>query len=95
MTSAIATYTRPTPSDAPSVVSPPVEETQEELERRMREIMAQSKVVLFMKGEPSRPRCGFSSRAVALLERENVKFTHFDILSDEKVRQGKHSVHLR
>lgn len=64
------------------------EETQEELEARLRGIMNQSPVVLFMKGSPDSPRCGFSKKAVALLREQNVEFTHFDILEDETVRQG-------
>ena len=64
------------------------EETQGELEARMRGIMKQSPVVLFMKGEPDSPRCGFSRKAVNLLREQNVAFTHFDILGDETVRQG-------
>ncbi|KAG2101623.1 thioredoxin-like protein [Suillus discolor] len=68
--------------------SPPSSETEERLEARMRDIMHQSAVVLFMKGEPNAPRCGFSRSAVALLREKDVEFTHFDILSDENVRQG-------
>ncbi|KAG1868558.1 glutaredoxin [Suillus subluteus] len=69
--------------------APPLSsETEEQLEARMRNIMNQSAVVLFMKGEPDTPRCGFSRTAVALLREKTVAFTHFDILSDESVRQG-------
>jgi len=64
------------------------EETKEELEARMRKIMDSDKVVLFMKGSPDAPRCGFSRQTVAILREHNVKFTHFDILQDEAVRQG-------
>ena len=64
------------------------EESKEELVARMRGIMQQSPVVLFMKGEPDNPRCGFSRKAVNLLREQNVTFTHFDILQDEAVRQG-------
>lgn len=64
------------------------EETPDELEARMRGIMKQSRVVLFMKGEPDSPRCGFSRKAVGLLRDKGVAFTHFDILEDEAVRQG-------
>lgn len=67
---------------------PPSSETVEQLEVRMRDIMNQSPVVLFMKGEPDAPRCGFSRTAIALLKEKKVEFTHFDILSDESVRQG-------
>ena len=46
-------------------------------------------VVLFMKGSPDVPRCGFSRRTVALLRDHKVEFDSFDILSDESVRSGK------
>ncbi|KAG9316095.1 thioredoxin-like protein [Chiua virens] len=63
-------------------------ESEEELVARMHGIMTQSPVVLFMKGEPDSPRCGFSRKAVNLLRERQIKFTHFDILEDETVRQG-------
>jgi len=63
-------------------------ETPEELEKRLRALMNQSNVVLFMKGTPEVPRCGFSRKIVGLLKDEGVKFTTFDILQDESVRQG-------
>ena len=55
----------------------------------MRGLMRQSKVVVFIKGTPDAPRCGFSRQTVALLREQKVQFTHFDILSDESVRQGE------
>jgi glutaredoxin-related protein len=54
----------------------------------MKGIMEQSKVVLFMKGSPDAPQCGFSRRAVAMLRDQGTEFSHFDILKDEAVRQG-------
>ncbi|KIK96287.1 hypothetical protein PAXRUDRAFT_826119 [Paxillus rubicundulus Ve08.2h10] len=63
-------------------------ESNEGLEERMLRIMKQSHVVLFMKGNPQNPRCGFSRQAVDLLHDKNVEFTHFDILQDDDVRQG-------
>lgn len=68
------------------------EETPEELEKRLHALMNQSKVVLFMKGTPDVPRCGFSRKISALLTEQNVDFTHFDILLDENVRQGVQSL---
>lgn len=59
------------------------------MEKRLRELMGQSQVVLFMKGSPDTPRCGFSRKMVALLRDQNVNFAHFDIFTDESVRQGK------
>jgi glutaredoxin-related protein len=45
--------------------------------------------MLFMKGSPSEPKCGFSRKLVELLQAEGVHFGSFDILTDEAVRQGK------
>ena len=64
-------------------------ETEEELNGRMRGIMNSEKVVLFMKGSPDAPRCGFSRQTVEILRKHEVTFTHFDILQDEAVRQGE------
>lgn len=56
--------------------------------------MNQSKVVLFMKGSPETPRCGFSRKISGLLQEQKVDFTHFDILTDEGVRQGMSNLGL-
>ena len=45
-------------------------------------------VVLFMKGTPLFPQCGFSSRAVAILEHLDVAFHSVDVLQDQEIRQG-------
>ena len=50
--------------------------------------MNQDNVVLFMKGSPDQPKCGFSRKIVALLKENDIAFSHFDILTDENVRQG-------
>ncbi|KAI0926330.1 hypothetical protein AcW1_008539 [Taiwanofungus camphoratus] len=71
----------------PEVISEKLE-TQEELNNRLRGLMAKDKVVLFMKGEPDAPRCGFSRRIVTLLRDQGVQFSYFDIFSDESVRSG-------
>jgi hypothetical protein len=77
----------------PSNVNLPVgsekQESQEELNERMQAIMNKSKVVLLMKGTPEAPRCGFSRKLSSTLKDNNITFTHFNILSDENVRQGK------
>lgn len=44
--------------------------------------------MLFMKGTPEAPQCGFSRTAVGLLREEGVEFGSFDILQDQEVRQG-------
>lgn len=63
-------------------------ESQEELNKRLQGLMHKDNVVLFMKGSPDAPRCGFSRRIVGLLNDQNVQFSHFDILSDDSVRAG-------
>jgi monothiol glutaredoxin len=45
-------------------------------------------VVLFMKGTPLFPQCGFSSRAVAILEHLGVQYESVDVLQDQAIRQG-------
>ncbi|MBC2777254.1 Grx4 family monothiol glutaredoxin [Parasphingopyxis marina] len=55
---------------------------------RIDETVKGSDVVLFMKGSPLFPQCGFSSRAVAILEHLGVEFSSFDVLQDQEVRQG-------
>ena len=44
--------------------------------------------MLFMKGSPSIPKCGFSRQIVELLQSEEIPFASFDILTDEEVRAG-------
>ena len=45
-------------------------------------------IVLFMKGSPLFPQCGFSSRAVAILDHLNVEYHSVDVLQDQGIRQG-------
>ena len=48
-----------------------------------------SQVVLFMKGVPAQPRCGFSNMVVKILEMEGVEdYSAYDVLSDEELREG-------
>ena len=55
---------------------------------RLSQIVESNDVVLFMKGTPLFPQCGFSSRAVAILEHCGVNFEGVDVLQDMEVRQG-------
>ena len=48
----------------------------------------QNDVVLFMKGTPVFPQCGFSAAVVQVLTHMGVKFKGVDVLADEAVRQG-------
>ncbi len=55
---------------------------------RIDEIVNKNDVVLFMKGTALFPQCGFSSRAVAILDHLNVPFETVDVLQDPEVRNG-------
>lgn len=55
---------------------------------RIGEIVNSSDVVLFMKGTPLFPQCGFSSRAVAILDHLGVDYESVDVLQNQEVRQG-------
>ena len=55
---------------------------------RIDEIVNSNDVVLFMKGTALFPQCGFSSRAVAILDHLGVGFETVDVLQDPEIRQG-------
>ena len=55
---------------------------------RIDALVKEHPVVLFMKGSALFPQCGFSSRAVAILQHLNVEFETVDVLQDQAIRQG-------
>jgi len=55
---------------------------------RIGEIVKSNDVVLFMKGTPLFPQCGFSSRAIAILDHLGVKYETVDVLQDQEIRSG-------
>lgn len=57
-------------------------------QNRIAEIVSANDVVLFMKGTPLFPQCGFSSKAIAILEHLGVEYGSVDVLQDMEVRQG-------
>jgi monothiol glutaredoxin len=59
-----------------------------EANARIEEILNANDVVLFMKGTALFPQCGFSSRAVAILDHLGVQFETVDVLQDPEIRQG-------
>jgi len=75
-------------STAPATSSSAAPSDKEPLKARLTKLVNVAPVMLFMKGSPDAPKCGFSSKTVALLQQEKVQFSSFDILSDEEVRQG-------
>ncbi len=58
------------------------------VEERIKETVSSNKIVLFMKGTPQFPQCGFSSRAVQILEACGAEFAAVNVLSDMDVREG-------
>lgn len=77
---------------APAVAAPaePVDpvKAKEELFKRLEDLVKAAPVMLFMKGSPSEPQCGFSRQLVAILRENSVKYGFFNILADDEVRQG-------
>ena len=55
---------------------------------RIDALVKSNDVVLFMKGTALFPQCGFSSRAVAILDHLNAQFETVDVLQDQEIRQG-------
>jgi monothiol glutaredoxin len=55
---------------------------------RISDLVTSNDVVLFMKGTPLFPQCGFSSRAVAILDHCGVGYESVDVLQDMEIRQG-------
>ncbi len=55
---------------------------------RIAEMVNKNDIVLFMKGTALFPQCGFSSRAVAILDRLGATYETVDVLQDPEVRQG-------
>lgn len=57
-------------------------------QNRIADIVKSNDVVLFMKGTALFPQCGFSSRAIAILDRLGSKYETVDVLQDTEIRQG-------
>ena len=55
---------------------------------RIRQQVTETPVVLFMKGTPVFPQCGFSAAVVQILSHMGIKFKGIDVLSDPSIRQG-------
>ena len=58
------------------------------LQARIRSVLDANRVVLFMKGSPRAPQCGFSAKAVGALADTGVEYGHVDVLSDPEIREG-------
>ncbi|GFU02830.1 glutaredoxin-related protein 5, mitochondrial [Nephila pilipes] len=58
------------------------------LNDKISDLVKKSKVVVFMKGVPELPRCGFSNAVVKILEMHGVNYDSYNVLEDEQLRQG-------
>jgi monothiol glutaredoxin len=58
------------------------------VEERIRQEISDTPVVLYMKGSPVFPQCGFSAAVVQILSHLGIKFKGVDVLSDPEIRQG-------
>lgn len=64
------------------------ESGQEDLNTRLASLVSAAPCMLFMKGTPSAPQCGFSRQLVSILREQGVRYGFFNILADDEVRQG-------
>ena len=60
---------------------------EQQIREAIQDAIASNEVLLFMKGTPEAPRCGFSARTVAALEALGTPFAAVDILPDPRIRQ--------
>ncbi|XP_018355621.1 PREDICTED: glutaredoxin 3 [Trachymyrmex septentrionalis] len=60
----------------------------ESLDDRLKKLVNQASCMLFMKGNPANPRCGFSRTIVSILDSYKTDYKSFDILQDNDVREG-------
>ena len=59
-----------------------------DIKTRIDDLVKANDVVLFMKGSKLFPQCGFSSRAIAILDHCEAEFETVDVLQDQEIRQG-------
>ena len=78
------------PATAPQYSSEEMNGSQskEDLNARLSELVKAAPVMLFMKGTPSAPQCGFSRQTVSILREKGIRYGFFNILADDEVRQG-------
>jgi len=60
----------------------------DEIRKRITDTLARGRVVLFMKGNPAMPQCGFSAAVVGILKETGAPFESYNILADQELREG-------
>ena len=58
------------------------------IQEQLKEVVESNDVVLFMKGTPDFPQCGFSGKATQILQSVGAKYASVDVLADGDVREG-------
>ena len=82
-TAASAAPSRPAVAPTPPPAAPP-----RDVQSFLDEVVKTNLVVLFMKGTPSSPMCGFSANAAGILQSYGGSLFHVDVIADPEVRQG-------
>jgi monothiol glutaredoxin len=77
----------PMMSDAPAPTPAPAAAESSPIREAIQEAISGHDTILFMKGTPEAPACGFSARTVAMLQELAVPFAAVDILPDQRIRQ--------
>ena len=79
----------PTPtSTVSSTISPKSKRGETPVQDFLRDYVKDNKIVIFMKGTPSDPMCGFSATESSILSSYNVPYEHFNVFTDQDVREG-------
>ena len=58
------------------------------VQEQIKNVVEENSIMLFMKGSPDFPQCGFSGRLVQILQACGVQFASADVLSEDQIRQG-------
>jgi monothiol glutaredoxin len=83
-----ASQSQPLPMSAPQPAPTPASgEEPNPIRDAIAQAISEHKVILFMKGTPEAPACGFSARTVAALQALDVPFAAVDVLPDARIRQ--------
>lgn len=59
-----------------------------EIQNRIQKIIDENQIVVFMKGTPQSPQCGFSAQTIQCLSQTGAQFGYVNVLADPEIRQG-------